>query len=90
MSTPTPLPRGYLAFGAVMLKHGEHHVAHLALVFWSHHVCLALPELCDVQKTVMRLTVAAGNAATIETELNVQLLNTDVVNELIKTALQEC
>src|SRR5580765_4221999 len=77
--------------GSVMLKHGEHHVAHLALVFWSHQDNVwHSPKICDVQKTMMRLTVAAGNAATIEAELNVQLLNTDVVNKLIKTALKEC
>ena len=33
--------------------------------------------------------VASGNAASIQTELDVQILDADVMNELIERALQE-
>ena len=37
----------------------------------------------------MRRAIAAGNAAAIETELHIQILNADVMNQLIKSALKE-
>ena len=46
-------------------------------------------QVSDVQQAVMCLSVTAGNAAAIETELHVEILDTDVVNQLIETALQE-
>src|SRR6185369_4338405 len=46
-------------------------------------------QLRDVEQAMMRLPVAAGDTAAIETELHVQILDADVVYHLIKTALQE-
>ena len=37
----------------------------------------------------MRWSIAAGDAATIETELHIKILNADVVNDLIERALKK-
>ena len=47
------------------------------------------PVTFNVVRHMMRLPVAAGDAAAIETELHVQILNADVVDYLVETALQE-
>src|SRR5687768_14284211 len=37
----------------------------------------------------MRLSVASGDSTAVQTELHVQILDADVVNQLIETTLQE-
>ena len=71
-----------------MFQHREEHVAHFAFVFRRHEDDVRhWPQVRDVEQAVVRLAVAAGNAAAIETELHVQILNADVVNHLVETAL---
>ena len=73
-----------------MLDHREQHVAHLALVFRGHqHEVWNAAQICDIQKSVMRWAITAGHTATIETKLHIQILNADVVDQLIKPALQK-
>ncbi len=46
-------------------------------------------KISNVQQPVVRRAVATRDAATIETELHIQILNADVMNDLIESALQE-
>src|SRR3982751_246003 len=74
-----------------MLDHGEHHVAHLAFVLRRHHYNVwHSTKVSDVEQAMVSLSVAACDSTTIQTELHVQVLNTNVVDQLIKTSLQEC
>src|SRR6185503_1182659 len=73
-----------------VLQHRKHHVAHLAFIFRRHHDDVWNgTQISDVEQSVMRLPVAAGNTTTVKTELHVQILYADVVYQLIETALQE-
>ena len=73
-----------------MVDHRKHHVAHLAFVPRRHEDDIRNgPQVGDVEQAVMRGPIAACDAATVEAKLDVQVLNADVVNELIKSALQE-
>ena len=75
---------------ANVLDHREQHVAHFAFVFRRHQNDVWNgAKVSDVEQPVMRLSIAAGNAATIETKLHVQILNTDVVDHLVKAALEK-
>ena len=38
---------------------------------------------------MMSRSISAGNATTVEAKLNVQILNTNIMNKLIECALQE-
>ena len=73
-----------------MLNYRQHHVAHLALVFWGHHNDVRhSPKIGDVEQAVMSWAIATGYAPTVETELDVQILDADIVDYLVKRALQE-
>ena len=75
---------------ADVLDHREQHVAHLAFVLRRHHDDVRhAAQVSDVQQAVMRRAVAAGDAAAVQAELDVQILHADVVNDLIERALQE-
>src|ERR1051325_11813278 len=75
---------------AGVFEHRVEHVAHFAFVLRRHHHDVwNRPQVSDVEQSVMCLPVAAGNAAAIETKLNVQILDADVVNELVEAALKE-
>src|SRR5687767_11440982 len=59
-----------------VLDHCEHHVAHLAFVFRRHHDDVGNgTHVSDVEQAVMSLSVSAGDAAAVETKLDVQILN---------------
>ena len=64
-----------------MLDHSEEHVAHFGFVFRGHqdHVRNAA-QVCDVEQAVMCRTIPARYAAAIQTELDVQILDADIVN----------
>src|SRR5687768_9329311 len=54
-----------------VLDHGEHHVAHLAFVFGRHHDDVGdRTHVSDVEQAMMSLSVAAGDAAAVETKLD--------------------
>src|SRR5215213_11029262 len=76
--------------GARMFKHREHHVAHLAFILWRHHDDVWYrSQVRDIEQAMVCLSVATGNAAAIETKLHVQILNTNVVDQLIEATLKE-
>src|SRR5215204_3929739 len=73
-----------------VLQHRKHHVAHLALVFGRHKDDVRdRSKIGDVEQPVVSLPVASGDAAPIETELYVKILNADVVYDLVETTLQK-
>ena len=73
-----------------MFDHREEHVAHLAFVFWRHHDYVwHAAQIGDVEQSMMSRSISAGNATTVEAKLNVQILNTNIMNKLIECALQE-
>src|SRR5687768_14924968 len=56
-----------------VLNHREHHVAHLAFVFRRHDDDVGDgTHVSDVEQAVMSLSVTAGDAAAVETKLDVQ------------------
>ena len=64
-----------------MFRHGEEHVAHFAFVFRGHQDYVRhSAQISDVEQPVMRRAVAAGDSSAIETELDVQILNTHVMD----------
>src|SRR6266480_1124578 len=76
--------------GPDMLGHREKHVPHFAFVFRRHQNDVwDAAQISDVEQAMMRWPIAAGDAAAIETELHVEILNADVVNHLIERALQK-
>src|ERR1051325_4403152 len=73
-----------------VLEHRVKHVAHLAFIFRRHHDDVRhWSQVSDVEQPVMCLPVTAGNAAAVETKLHVQILNTNVVNQLVEAALKK-
>ena len=73
-----------------MLDHRQHHVAHLAFVLRGHQNDVRIAaKIRDVEQAVMRRAVAADDAGTVHSELHVEILQTDVVNELIESRAAE-
>src|SRR5687767_15265245 len=73
-----------------VLQHRVEHVAHLAFVFRRHHDDIRdRAKVSDVEQPVMCLSIAPGDPAPIQTEFDVQILNANVMDQLIESALQE-
>ena len=76
--------------GACVLDHRVEHVAHLALVLRGHGDDVRDgAQVGDVEEAVVRRPVAADDACAIHAELDVQVLKTNVVDDLVECALQE-
>src|SRR5260370_6101482 len=75
---------------SVVLDHGKQHIAHLALVLWRHdHNVRYAAKISDIEKSMMCLSITSSNTTPVETELDIHVLNTDVVHQLIVPTLQK-
>ena len=73
-----------------MLETRHHHLLQLRLILRSHHGEIGdSPQIADVVLTLVRRTISADDASSIEHKRDWKLLDSDVVNELVESALKE-
>jgi hypothetical protein len=71
-----------------VFDHREQHVAHFALILRRHHDDVGHgAKISNVEEAMVSLTVTTRDATTIQAELYVQVLNTNVMDQLVKTSL---
>jgi hypothetical protein len=62
--------------------------AHLALILRRQQNDVGYSaQVRNIEQAVMGGTIAAGNASSIQAELDVQVLNTNIVDHLVETSL---